>query len=378
MIRTRTIKGFTLVELMVGVVIGMIVTIIVFQVLTNTERQKRTTTGTADAQGSGALALAAIGQNARMAGAGLYHNAFGKCTSIYAHLYDGSDIDTVSGATLFQPVTITSTTNKPDKISFLYYNYPASADVRLATMTLTGTSGQFFQVAAVRNCSLGGIALIGQDANCALISVTDGSSTTIQHAPGLGTGYNKYNPNVGTAFSVYTPGNAVIQCFDGLYQVTYQISAGVSAPRALEMVEPTPDQPNWHNPATLPPTTITTTQAPNVVDMRAQYGINQAAAGSPPDIQWVDATGTFATPDLTHIRQIHAVRVALLMRNGEYQKPTSGGPCDATDDTMLGNLSTWAGFNGSRLPTTDDWHCYRYKAFEQAISLRNVLWAVDN
>jgi len=38
-------RGFGLVEIMVGLVIGMITSLIVFQVFEVTERQKRTTTG---------------------------------------------------------------------------------------------------------------------------------------------------------------------------------------------------------------------------------------------------------------------------------------------------------------------------------------------
>ena len=49
--------GFTLVEIMVGMVIGMLATIVILQVLSVFETQKRTTTGTADAQTNGSIAL---------------------------------------------------------------------------------------------------------------------------------------------------------------------------------------------------------------------------------------------------------------------------------------------------------------------------------
>ena len=56
----RGLGGFSLIELMVGIAIGLIATLIVTQVLLASEGQKRTTTSGSDAQVSGALALDAL------------------------------------------------------------------------------------------------------------------------------------------------------------------------------------------------------------------------------------------------------------------------------------------------------------------------------
>ena len=60
--------GFTLVEIMVGLAIGMLATIVIMQVLSVFETQKRTTTGTADAQTNGNIALYNIERELQMAG----------------------------------------------------------------------------------------------------------------------------------------------------------------------------------------------------------------------------------------------------------------------------------------------------------------------
>ena len=60
--------GFTLVELMVGLTIGLLATIIIMQVFSVFEAQKRVTTGTADAQTNGGIALYNIGRELQMAG----------------------------------------------------------------------------------------------------------------------------------------------------------------------------------------------------------------------------------------------------------------------------------------------------------------------
>ena len=49
--------GFTLVELMVAMVIGLVTTLVITQVLAFSEGQKRTTTSGSDAQVNGSLAL---------------------------------------------------------------------------------------------------------------------------------------------------------------------------------------------------------------------------------------------------------------------------------------------------------------------------------
>src|SRR3989338_7895818 len=62
--------GFSLVEIMVGMVIGLLSTIIVMQVFATFEGQKRTTTGGSDAQTNGGVGLYTIERDIRMAGYG--------------------------------------------------------------------------------------------------------------------------------------------------------------------------------------------------------------------------------------------------------------------------------------------------------------------
>ena len=64
-------RGVTLVELMVGMLIGLLAVIVISQVLLVSEGQSRTTSGGADAQVNGALALYALQRDVQMAGYGL-------------------------------------------------------------------------------------------------------------------------------------------------------------------------------------------------------------------------------------------------------------------------------------------------------------------
>lgn len=63
--------GFSLVDVMVGMVVGLLGTIIIFQVFEVSERIKRTTTSGGDAQQNGAAALFALQRGVRQAGYGI-------------------------------------------------------------------------------------------------------------------------------------------------------------------------------------------------------------------------------------------------------------------------------------------------------------------
>ncbi len=67
----RTQRGFSLVEIMVGMIIGLLGMLIIMQVSSIFENQKRTTTSGDDAQNSGAIALNGLVKEAAQAGYGI-------------------------------------------------------------------------------------------------------------------------------------------------------------------------------------------------------------------------------------------------------------------------------------------------------------------
>ncbi len=64
-------SGFTLIEILIGMAIGLILSLVIYNVLSTFEKQKRATTGSSDAQTNGAIALYNIQRDAQMAGFGL-------------------------------------------------------------------------------------------------------------------------------------------------------------------------------------------------------------------------------------------------------------------------------------------------------------------
>lgn len=77
--RTRKILGFSLIELMVGIVVAMLAMIIIMQLFQNSEGARRTTTSGDDAQTTGAISLAMLQRDLRQAGQGLMDNKLLSC-----------------------------------------------------------------------------------------------------------------------------------------------------------------------------------------------------------------------------------------------------------------------------------------------------------
>lgn len=75
--------GVGLVETMVGLTLGLLVTLVITQVWGAFEGQKQRTIGGASAQVNGLLALTQLEQDIRNAGAGLTDSAAFDCTNIY-------------------------------------------------------------------------------------------------------------------------------------------------------------------------------------------------------------------------------------------------------------------------------------------------------
>lgn len=110
-------KGFSLIELMVSLLIGMITVVVIMQVMAFSEGQKRTTTTGSDAQVNGNLALFTIEREAKNAGWGMVTAINSIGCPIKAQL--GTDAATLQTLTL-APVTITDgASGAPDTIRFL-------------------------------------------------------------------------------------------------------------------------------------------------------------------------------------------------------------------------------------------------------------------
>src|SRR6266480_4467929 len=123
-------RGFSMVELLVAMLIGLIGMIIIFQVFEVSEAIKRSTTSGGDAQQNGAIALYTMERDFKNAGMGFNDTGFVGCNIVGYDNKRATPNFPPAGVTMkVAPVFITSgaATTAPDQISVLYGSQPRAA-----------------------------------------------------------------------------------------------------------------------------------------------------------------------------------------------------------------------------------------------------------
>ena len=117
----------------------------------------------------------------------------------------------------------------------------------------------------------------------------------------------------------------------------------------------------------------TTPVADGIVQLKAQYGIDNTV-GTPTGVvnQWTAVDPTTADA----WSRVLALRLVVVARSGQMERPTDPvtkqiitGACNTTTsppNSMLGAIDVSADPN---------WQCYRYRVFETVVPLRNQIWA---
>lgn len=343
--KTKMQSGFSLVELMVGLVIGLLATLVIMQTFSAYEGQKRTTSGTADAQTNGAIALAIIQRNAQLAGYGLplpnadkQNNAL-RCAAIP----DFTDPNNGNTTNLF-PFSIQDGAGPNGSDSFtLRYSTTAMGAVPVEILdTVNAGAALGMQVESNIGCRDGDIALIWNANSCAFTKVSDAN------------GSGNTATNISLDPSALPAGNPLVNrasfaCMGDWQDYNFAL--------------------NGNNELTLNGTPIVS----EVVNMQVQYGISPTA-GDNNVTNWVDSGSAEvpANPNVNTRNRIKALRVAIVLRNGLKEKDivTAAAPV------------AWTPLNGSTAPAIDisglpDWQNYRYRVYETIIPLRNILWSKD-
>jgi type IV pilus assembly protein PilW len=103
----------------------------------------------------------------------------------------------------------------------------------------------------------------------------------------------------------------------------------------------------------------------NVVAFRAQYGTT--AVGGTSLEAWQDAVGAdFASLDADAIDRVRALRVGVVVRSPQREKPNAAGECEATP--ALPQL-----FGVAVTPDVTDWRCFRFRTSVVIVPLRNFV-----
>lgn len=342
-------KGFSLVEVMVGMTLGLFTVLVIMQAFSVFENQKRTTTAGSDAQENGLMATVQLEQEIRNAGAGLADSAALDCNAIFSY-YESGGTTTIPApgvpASVMAPVTITDGgATGSDTITM------TRGTEFLGSIPVTITSGMpqpsaVLDVSRITGFKDGDLILVSQGGNCTVMQVTSVlSSLKIQHNPGAsGPTYNPsasfYNTAPGNTWPTFTSGSKILN-FGSLIVNAYSVDAN----RNLQMVDAAG---------------AVTTLVKDIVSLQAQYGIS-SAVGVQNVSSWVDATAAsgFNTLDSDKVKRIKAVRITIVARSGKKE---------------AGNVTTSAP-GGVDISTLPDWQRYRYRVYTTIIPLRNIIWA---
>ena len=155
--------GFSLVEILVGLAIGMFATLVIMQVLSVFEAQRRTTSGSADAQTNGSIALYTIGRELQLAGYPLIPATDSplECTTL--------TIGGVADATAPNRLSPVAITNGVSDTIVLRYGDSLMGGV---PVQIEGVAGGVVTVNSSFGCSVNDITLITAGAVCAMSSAT--------------------------------------------------------------------------------------------------------------------------------------------------------------------------------------------------------------
>ena len=106
--------------------------------------------------------------------------------------------------------------------------------------------------------------------------------------------------------------------------------------------------------------------ARNVMAFRLQYGVSTGVAGSKTLQNWVDATGAWASVDSTTIARVRAVRIGVVTRSPQRDKDCTG---PATVADPLEPATTIA-------VDVADPQCYRFRSVTVVVPLRNLVLGI--
>ncbi len=339
------LRGFSLVEVMVGMVIGMIGVAVILQTLAFSERQKNVTSGAGDTQTNGALAIYSLQRDARQGG-----HSFNAANAL------GCSLALPSGHTLSQLGSIFINPPASDVpagdantdtllISYGSGNGPTEGDL------VKAVNGNDLAVSSTVNYVNGqnvfAAPAIGAGA-CALtlttVSATLTPNVTLANGAGAIEGGSLFNLGTTPKIHAYAirNGNLTVCNF-----MTSNCSTACTSGNAN-------CNNNW------------VTVASNIVSLRAQYGRDTSTPADRIIDSWDQSSPSDSAPSnrACEWARIPAVRLVIVARS-------PGSDASAASGAIA---PTWDGSANAPITLPNGWQNYRHRAFETIIPVRNMPW----
>ena len=374
--------GFSLMELMVSIVIGMFGVLVVMQVLASTAASRRIAVGGGDAQLNALSAVRALELDVEHAGLGLQSFNISGCSLSYTTGTDGASVTLAALA----PVVINPSTAlvpagdaNTDTLIVSSGNSgsPNEGDALTATTTSTSyvvTTPDSFavgdRVVAAPSTRASTCALqLGKVSGVAAYALTLGNGTA-----GLAIGSIVYNLGATPTVRAYAIRNGDLTVCDYL-----AYNCGSTAYTA------TLDSNVW------------VPVASNIVSLRAQYardtsGISGSTSTMDGVVDRFDQTtpaSTDAIPVYCGWARVVGLRMAVVARSQQYDKALVYS--DTSTSASALKLPTWAGSTANTTTTatlttlnptavpitltaTTGYDRYRYQTLETMVPIRNAIW----
>lgn len=355
----RPQQGFTLIELMVGVVLGMLAIVAIAQVLVMSEGNKRSITSGADAQISGALGLFALQREIGMAGYGVstHPEALG-CTVNYqagtspASTFTLAPVLIGAGDDGSNTITILRSTKNSFSVPMLVSAAHATGNTEFAVQSSFGTSVGDLMIAVPPDITT---------TNCNIFQVSGNPvSNRIPHATAA---TSPWNVAAGSANAFAA--DSFLLNLGGMSMQRFSVNATT---RTLELSELTSASGAW---------SAAQEVQPQVVMLRAMYGRDTDANGS------VDTYTTTTPTNNAEWTQVLSIRVLIVARSGQPEKTEEPTPAllewdvGTQSDTVPGATTCHTDRQCISIdlsPLGSDYRKYRYKLYDTVIPLRNMLW----
>jgi type IV pilus assembly protein PilW len=414
----RRSRGMSLIEILVGVVIGLLGILVIFQVLAVSEDRKRTTVHGSDAQSAGAIALYQLQREVQLGGygfAGAHTKQVGCLVRAHDALRTGAAGYPKDFTFRLYPVEIVQgAAGAPDTVRVLW----GSSDQFITSRAWT-TSGANKAMSGGRGgLDYGDLVVVTGDPAATAAGSTDCALVEVSARPAA------QPSDIGHSSGTYTiPGPPSVTKTarfnkDATWPTTapFTPTAGFALnlgkePRLMEWRVTLPAEANPNrllatnilvgNTITSPvgPSPISWEVADAIVNLQAEYGIDRNNNQTIDANEWtVTAPNNALVPtDLVNPcsdnpsrswRCVRAIRVALLARSAHWDKSactanpqhTSG----ATGALALTNF-TMTNVDGSAPsaaelactedpPSANNWRRYRYSVYETVVPLRNMIW----
>ena len=335
-------QGASLIDVLAGLALGLLCTVIMYQAFVALDTTRRSATAAADAESGGAFALHALAVHVGNAGAGV---------AVTAPWLDTCPA-TPDAATTLRPIPVIVTDggapDRPDSIVVRQSLASFGTPVALANAAPAGTH--------LRVESVGGFTASDRIVAISRTGTCVATDLTTVGAPAAGVTDLTTLP-----IAVDLPASTVVVNLG---------RAGESAVTRYDVAT-----------GNLRSTDVGNGDAPtpivaNVVNAKFQYGIDTDGDGALDT--WTPATGAWsaanvlAAPRAT-LARISAVRIGLVVRTDERERTRSRAEHWVLFDCELADKAACPGrLEGTIAPTSAGG--YRYRTFEKVVALRNALW----